>query len=358
MDRKHVSLGAQAAQLQRSIQNREQRRNAEKHQRHEALEAAGEYSVYDAPGAKRQATGGGAVARLSELTALASQAPAEVFRCELCQANFPSQAGLQQHVAGPVHRKALERQAQEALAAQRRAPYQHMMESALGAAAWSAGHGGGAGGGGGGWPGAGGRGGQPAGGGGRGGGRDGGRGGRGGRGAQDAAPAGPRTDVVSHEAMVAAATKNTDEPLTIDGWAPPTISVPKAPAPTAPPAAAASGGGGAGGAAAAGSSEGRRNAAAAAPSMQAGAGKDGGSGKAGQADGQDGDHDGPGLPGLLGLGYGSDEEEGQEQGQEQAGVGGEEGKQGAGGKGGGPDGSDDSEDEDEEEGKPFTGSFF
>ncbi|PNH00236.1 hypothetical protein TSOC_013951, partial [Tetrabaena socialis] len=51
----------------------------------------------------------------------AQQRPAEVFRCELCQAKFSSQSQHAQHVAGPVHRKAVDKQAEQALAAQRRA---------------------------------------------------------------------------------------------------------------------------------------------------------------------------------------------------------------------------------------------
>lgn len=120
MDRN--SLSQQAAQLQRSILKREQRRVADKAQRHEAAEAAGEYNgSYDTPASKRQATGGlSQVQKLSEISAQLSR-PVEVFRCDLCQATFPSQVQYAQHVAGPVHRRAVDRQQQEQLAAQRRA---------------------------------------------------------------------------------------------------------------------------------------------------------------------------------------------------------------------------------------------
>ncbi|GIL62819.1 hypothetical protein Vafri_16971 [Volvox africanus] len=264
MDKKHTSLSAQAAQLQRSIQSREQRRIAEKAQRYEAAEAAGEYGAYEGPPAKRAALGGGgaghsaALVKLSEISALVNR-PAEVFRCELCNANFPSQAQHQQHLAGPVHRKALDKLAEQQLTAQRRAVYQDMTESALGAAAWASAHGsGGAGGGGtgrqqafgqgggaavgggisgagGGAAGATGRGGP----GGRGGGRWPGVGGRNagapGRTANSNVSALPRHDVMSHEEMVAAATR-TDEPLTIGGWAPPIITLPTSkPSPTKKP---------------------------------------------------------------------------------------------------------------------------
>ncbi|GFR43798.1 hypothetical protein Agub_g4847, partial [Astrephomene gubernaculifera] len=260
MDRKQNSLSAQAAQLQRSIQSREQRRIAEKAQRHEAAEASGEYGSYDGPPAKRPNPGSGnaagsAVARLSEISAALASRPAETFRCDLCQAVFPSEAPYQQHLAGPVHRRAVERQREAQLAAQRRAVYQDMTESALGAAAWAAGHGNTAattrptpqqqhqaqqqqqqq---------------QPPGamagrGGGRGGGRDAGRGGGRGRGSDATAAiggaSGRRGDVLSHEELVAAATRS-DEPLTIGGWAPPTISLrpPEEPQPRAPAGHAAS----------------------------------------------------------------------------------------------------------------------
>lgn len=84
MDRN--SLSQQAAQLQRSILKREQRRVADKAQRHEAAEAAGEYNgSYDTPASKRQATGGlSQVQKLSEISAQLSR-PVEVFRCDLCQ---------------------------------------------------------------------------------------------------------------------------------------------------------------------------------------------------------------------------------------------------------------------------------
>ncbi|GLI66153.1 hypothetical protein VaNZ11_009834 [Volvox africanus] len=273
MDKKHTSLSAQAAQLQRSIQSREQRRIAEKAQRYEAAEAAGEYGAYEGPPVKRAALGGGAghsaaLVKLSEISALVNR-PAEVFRCELCNASFPSQAQHQQHLAGPVHRKALDKLSEQQLTAQRRAVYQDMTESALGAAAWASAHGsGGAGGGasgrqqafvhgggaagGGGISGAGGytnhtgpasgAAGGAAGATGRGGpgGRAGGRWpGGGGRNAGHAGRAGtsdhpplPRHGIMSHEEMVAAATR-TDEPLTIGGWAPPIITLP-APKPSPP----------------------------------------------------------------------------------------------------------------------------
>ncbi|KAG2498472.1 hypothetical protein HYH03_003725 [Edaphochlamys debaryana] len=279
--------------------------------------------------------------------ALASRA-VEVFRCDLCQATFPSQAQYQQHVAGPVHRKAVEKQTQEALAAQRRAPYQAMMESALGAASWGSGHDAGrphptqrpgapppapaAGGPGGGGGGGGGRGGGR-------GGRDAGRGAGRGRGPQaDGAPAGPRTDVLSHEDLVKAATK-TDEPLTIDGWAPPIITLP-------PPTAA--------GEPVKPSTDGPRSGGAAQQEPAAGEG----SGAQGGGDGGEGDASGEGEgAGLLGLAYGSEEEEEEdaEAGQQAGTAAAKDGGRAAGGAG--SDGTGSSSDDDEG-GGGFTGSFF
>lgn len=57
-----------------------------------------------------------------------------------CQVTFSSTVQQQQHLAGPVHRKALQKQEAEAARQQRMAPYSHVAEAALGAAAWNTTH--------------------------------------------------------------------------------------------------------------------------------------------------------------------------------------------------------------------------
>ena len=59
---------------------------------------------------------------------------------DACQVTFSSTVQQQQHLAGPVYRKALQKQEAEAARQQRMAPYSHVAEAALGAAAWNTTH--------------------------------------------------------------------------------------------------------------------------------------------------------------------------------------------------------------------------
>ncbi len=153
-------------------------------------------------------------AHAAALAAAAAAVP-PLQHCTLCQTSFTSAAELQQHLAGPVHRKAEQRAAQEAAqrAAARGGQFSALAADALQAAAWSDSRSAAAlgprsgGGGGGGRNGAGDA--------GRGGGRGGGRSGQRQRPQQAAAPAARRDETFTHEQVLAAARK--DGPLSLDG---------------------------------------------------------------------------------------------------------------------------------------------
>jgi hypothetical protein len=57
----------------------------------------------------------------------------------MLQASFTNEAQMQQHLAGPVHKKAEHKAAQEAAKRQHLSQYAAVAEDALGAAAWQAG---------------------------------------------------------------------------------------------------------------------------------------------------------------------------------------------------------------------------
>jgi len=149
------TLSEQAASLQRTIMGREKRRAAARDDRpadpYDGRQAGG------GGGGKRQRPEDGtappsAAAALAAIAAAGHDAPPPA-RCELCAVNLASEAELAQHVAGPVHRKALDRAAAQRLRDEQLARYGNMAESALASAAamsaYGEGRGGGAGGGGG-----------------------------------------------------------------------------------------------------------------------------------------------------------------------------------------------------------------
>jgi hypothetical protein len=68
--------------------------------------------------------------------AAAALTPQPVERCELCQASFVTAAQLQQHLDGPVHKKAVEKAAKEAAKQQHINQHSAVAQEALAAAAW------------------------------------------------------------------------------------------------------------------------------------------------------------------------------------------------------------------------------
>lgn len=68
--------------------------------------------------------------------AAAALTPQPVSRCELCQASFVTEAQLQQHLDGPVHRKAVEKAAKEAARLAHLSQHSAVAQDALAAAAW------------------------------------------------------------------------------------------------------------------------------------------------------------------------------------------------------------------------------
>lgn len=240
--------------------------------RHRAVQMGGDYdgarATYDdnAPAAKRRppnatgglplgAPGGSSAAAAAARVAAASQlAGPEVRRCELCAATFTTEREMALHLEGAAHRKALERQAAEAERRRRLGAYADMAASAVEQAAWQGGQGrrtqqpgavkhpagtaasatGGNS--------------APLGGGGRGGPPPGSQQGRqqqsrGGPPGRAPAPLGAAQaqtharDLTSHEEMLRQARGADKAPLDIDGWVPPTLPQPAAPAATAPPQA-------------------------------------------------------------------------------------------------------------------------
>jgi hypothetical protein len=65
------------------------------------------------------------------------------FHHSFMQVTLSSEALYKQHVTGPVHRKALEKQQAEQARMQHMSVYQDAAQAALGAAAWTSTHGGG-----------------------------------------------------------------------------------------------------------------------------------------------------------------------------------------------------------------------
>jgi len=68
--------------------------------------------------------------------AAAALTPQPVQRCELCQAAFVTEAQLQQHLDGPVHKKAVEKAAREAAKQHHINQHSAVAQEALAAAAW------------------------------------------------------------------------------------------------------------------------------------------------------------------------------------------------------------------------------
>ena len=185
--------------------------------------------VYEDRPVKRTNTSGGIHGDVAALTAISatSQVPQKI-DCELCRATFTSETLYRQHINSTVHRKAIEKLDAELARKQRMSAYNDVAEAALGAAAWNNTHGGAKGGlssvgGGGGKP----RTGHPS------------------NGVSTENQTGklqqqkrlqPRDeknqqvkpgDVLTHAEVIARMTRGGDEeagPVTIDGWAPPSIA--------------------------------------------------------------------------------------------------------------------------------------
>jgi len=131
MDR-NASISQQAQNLKRSLENRQQRRQADKFQRQQESQ-----DVYESRQASSTQPGAASLASLAAISALPA-VQQEVIRCELCQANFLTDASWKQHIEGPVHRKALERQEAERVRHERmrQSGLNDVAEMALGAAGW------------------------------------------------------------------------------------------------------------------------------------------------------------------------------------------------------------------------------
>jgi len=185
--------------------------------------------VYESRPVKKSNTSGGVHSDVAALTAISatSQVP-QTIDCELCRATFNSETLYRQHISSTVHRKAVEKLDAEIARRQRMSAYNDVAEAALGAAAWNNTHG-------------------------TGGGRSGGSGRRPhmGGSASSETSAGNRQqqqkihppkddhdqkvkprDVMSHAEIVAQMSSQSGEesgPVTIDGWAPPSIAATSAP---------------------------------------------------------------------------------------------------------------------------------
>ncbi|MEW5304005.1 MAG: hypothetical protein WDW38_003195 [Sanguina aurantia] len=138
---KNKTLSAQAQNLKRSIQQRENRRNESAASRFAGSGAV--LDVYEDQPRSRQPAGGessAAVSALAAITAAAALHVPDLFRCELCQASFTSEPQHQQHLAGPVHRKAEEKVAAERARRERLGRYGDVADAAVAAANWQGGH--------------------------------------------------------------------------------------------------------------------------------------------------------------------------------------------------------------------------
>ncbi|KAL0043165.1 hypothetical protein WJX79_011063 [Trebouxia sp. C0005] len=132
-------LAVQMASLKKTMQNRDRRRNTDRAQEREADDGA------PATTQRRKASShllpnatGGVRLGSTLLSGLAAGlAEPRVLRCVSCQATFRSIAEEQQHLAGPAHRKALLRQQTEQEHKSRLAKGRDAAHSAVEAAQWS-----------------------------------------------------------------------------------------------------------------------------------------------------------------------------------------------------------------------------
>lgn len=125
------SLHQQVTTLKKSMVRRERKRN----------DARQDGGGGGEGGKRRNLTGGvqlGSAA--AAVAAAAALGGPQVLRCDLCSANFPSEAAMQQHVEGPAHRKALQRRQEDQRRRERLGHYADAAEAAMAAAAWSRAH--------------------------------------------------------------------------------------------------------------------------------------------------------------------------------------------------------------------------
>lgn len=151
-----MDLQQQAHKLQRQIVNREKRRAQDGNRKEVGSNCclSGQYAIpglladtpmppmqdgsYDdnKPRKKRAEPLKAAQQAYAAVMAAAALTPQPVQRCELCQAAFVTEAQLQQHLDGPVHKKAVEKAAREAAKQQHINQHSAVAQEALAAAAW------------------------------------------------------------------------------------------------------------------------------------------------------------------------------------------------------------------------------
>ena len=100
------------------------------------MQGDGGYDGDNKPRKKRAEPLKAAQQAYAAVMAAAALAPQPVQRCELCQASFVIEAQLQQHLEGPVHKKAVEKAAREAAKQQHINQHAAVAQEALAAAAW------------------------------------------------------------------------------------------------------------------------------------------------------------------------------------------------------------------------------
>ncbi|KAL0020056.1 hypothetical protein WJX77_011762 [Trebouxia sp. C0004] len=133
-------LAVQMASLKKTMQNRDRRRNTDRAQKErEADDGAPATAQRRKAGSHllSNATGGVRLGSCPVSGIAAGIAEPRVLRCVLCQATFKSVAEEQQHLAGPAHRKALLRQQTEQEHKTRLAKGRDAAHSAVEAAQWS-----------------------------------------------------------------------------------------------------------------------------------------------------------------------------------------------------------------------------
>ncbi|KAK9824594.1 hypothetical protein WJX72_011561 [[Myrmecia] bisecta] len=137
-------LSVQMDKLKKSMQSRDKRRQADR-MRHMAQTQAEEGGGQVPLRQPANATGGVALGAAAAATAAVAQASAlegpRILRCDACKATFRSEAQLQQHIEGPTHRKTMARLAAESQKNERLGAHRGAAEAAVAAASWSAGAG-------------------------------------------------------------------------------------------------------------------------------------------------------------------------------------------------------------------------
>ncbi|KAL6751040.1 hypothetical protein V8C86DRAFT_2440332 [Haematococcus lacustris] len=139
-DLRNTSLSVQAAQLKRSLEKRDKRRQQDRVQR--ANQQDDGFSAEPQHTHPQPAQGHSAVAALNVISAADASLSAPSFSCELCKATFLTHVQHQQHLQSAVHRKALDKQAAEQARERSMASagLNDMAAMAMGAAAWGATH--------------------------------------------------------------------------------------------------------------------------------------------------------------------------------------------------------------------------